>query len=130
MRRDYRKLGIWQKSYDFVLFVYPFLSSLPESEELNLVSQIRRAAVSIPLNIAEGSAQRSKKQFLHFLNISYASAKELDVCFFLCRDLFASDVDSLLSHLDDLKKMLFGFMRALEGEIVRDGARFPSFRPD
>jgi len=133
MGRDYRKLEIWQKSYELVLSLYPLLSSLPDSEQRNLVDQARRAATSIPLNVAEGCSARSNRVFLHHLNYAYASAKELEVVVMLCRDLgFLRGLDDrvvlFLSELDVVKKMLFGLMRSVESEIRRGKSNFSCVR--
>ena len=120
MARLYKNIRVYQLSYDFVLLVYKSIADFPESERSNLQSQIRRASVSIPLNIAEGSAQSSPKQFLHYLNIAFGSAKELEVLFNLCGDLGLLEKDDsslLLEKLDELTAKLYLFMRDLESKI-------------
>lgn len=117
MGRDFRKLEIWQKSFDFVVDFYPLIDSLPAFEDKNLASQARRAATSIPLNIAEGCSMRSNKIFLHHLNVAYGSAKELEVILMLMERIYSLDISSSLSQLDFVKKMLFGLMRSVEKEI-------------
>src|SRR3989344_4678329 len=73
----YRELTVWQKSMDLVVAVYRYTQTFPESERYGLTSQMRRAAVSIPSNIAEGGRRRGKDT-VHFLKISFGSASELD----------------------------------------------------
>ncbi len=87
MARNLKKLEIYNLSYNFVLEIYQCTKDFPLFEEQNITSQIRRAAVSVPLNIAEGSAKASKKEFLNYLNIAYGSAKEVEVLLQLCSDL-------------------------------------------
>lgn len=87
MPLDYRKLAIYHLAYKFVLNIYKATDKFPESENRNLSSQLRRAAVSMPLNIAEGSSRRSKKEFLNFLNYSFGSGKEIEVILELSKDL-------------------------------------------
>lgn len=118
MGRDFRKLEIWQKSFDFVLNLYPLIDLLPRVEDGNLISQARRAATSITLNIAEGCSMRSNKVFLHHLNVAYGSAKEMEVILLLMEQLYSLDISSLSSDLDLVKKMLFGLMRSVENEIL------------
>ena len=79
MARNYHRIDVYHLSYNFVLDLYRITKEFPKLEEQNVTSQIRRAAVSIPLNIAEGSAKASEREFAYFLNVSYASAKEVEV---------------------------------------------------
>jgi four helix bundle protein len=73
----YRDLIVWQKSMDLLVAIYQYTKGFPHNEQYGLVSQMRRAAVSIPSNIAEGSRRRGKDT-RHFLNIAFGSASELD----------------------------------------------------
>lgn len=117
MARNYKKFDIYHLAYDFVLEIYRKTKNFPESEKHNITSQIRRAATSIPLNIAEGSAKASDKEFVHFLNIAYASGKEVEVLLNLCRDLkyFNNDDFEYLSNkLDQLNAKQFLFLRNRE----------------
>lgn len=75
---SHRELIVWQKSTDLVLLVYKYTKSFPEDERFNLISQIRRSAVSIPSNIAEGYGRKSRKEFAQFLRISFGSSAELE----------------------------------------------------
>lgn len=77
--RDYRKYNIWQISHELTLFVYKdVIPVLPKSEQFELTSQLKRAAYSIPMNIAEGCGRNTDKDFLHFLDIALGSAHELE----------------------------------------------------
>ncbi len=120
MPLDYRKLAVYHLAHQFVLDVYRATEKFPETEQRNLVSQLRRAAVSIPLNIAEGSSRRSKKEFLNFLNYSFGSGKEIEVILELSHDLgfLTSDTYSNLSRqLGNLMSKLYLFIRSVEGRI-------------
>jgi len=79
--RAHRKLDLWQKSVDFVVDVYNVTKGFPSEERFGLISQIRRAAASIPANIAEGAARNSDKEFLYFLSNAQGSASEVDTFF-------------------------------------------------
>lgn len=79
---DYKKYIVWQKSHDLVLEVYKATASFPKSELFNMVSQINRACLSIPTNIAEGCGRETQKELLRFLYISSGSAHELEYLFF------------------------------------------------
>lgn len=120
MPLDYRKLNVYGLAHQFVLDVYKATENFPESEHKNLSSQLRRAVVSIPLNIAEGSSRRSKKEFLNFLNYGFGSGKEIEVLLGLSKDLgfLTSTVfNDLSKQLDHLMSKMFLFIRSVEGRI-------------
>ena len=120
MPLDYRKLAIHHLAYKFVINIYKAIEKFPESEQHNLSSQLRRAAVSIPLNIAEGSSRRSKKEFLNFLNYGFGSGKEIEVILELSKDLgFLTNEDfvQLSKQLDHLMSKMFLFIRSVEERI-------------
>ena len=86
--RDYKKYDVWIKAHELVLFVYKeVIPGFPKSEQFELVSQIKRAVYSIPMNIAEGCGRNSDKDFVHFLDIALGSAHELEFCGLLGADL-------------------------------------------
>lgn len=127
MARLYKKIDVYHLGYFFVLEVYQITKNFPSSEERNITSQLRRAAVSIPLNIAEGSAKVSNREFLHYLNTAYGSAKEIEVLLDLCRDLGylkESAYTHLATKLDELNAKLFLFMRNMEEGITSKKVKF------
>ena len=127
MARNHLDLEVYQKAYSFVLECYAVCDSLSDSA---FSSQLRRALLSVPLNIAEGCGSRSQKVFLNHLSYAYASSKEVDVLLCLSRDLALFDdsvVSSLLADLDVVKRMLFGLLVCVEKEIS-GGRRFSSYR--
>ena len=77
-KKPHRKLKLWQESMGFVVDLYRVLEGFPKAERFGLVSQLQRAAVSIPSNLAEGAARKNKKEFLQFLYIARGSLSELD----------------------------------------------------
>ena len=85
--RNFRELEVWKDSRKLVKEIYLLTKSLPETEKYGLISQINRCAISIPANIAEGSAKYSRKDFVRFLQISLGSAYELESHLILCGDL-------------------------------------------
>jgi four helix bundle protein len=114
--RDYKKIKVWQKSYKLVLDIYRMTESFPKQEIYALTSQIRRAAVSIPSNIAEGSAKDSEPDFARFLEISLGSAFELECQLLLARDLSYIQLENsqnLMQDVEEVKKMLFAFIKTL-----------------
>jgi len=115
--RDFKKLEVWKKSHELNLFVYRnLLSKFPKSETYDLLSQTKRAAYSIPLNIVEGSGRFSEKDFAHFLDIALGSAHELEYCCLLCKDLLYVD-DEFYSQINpkinEVKAMLIGLIKTL-----------------
>jgi four helix bundle protein len=128
MARFYKTINSYHLSYQFVLQLYDATKTFPKSEEQNILSQIRRASVSIPLNIVEGSCKASPKEFVHFLNISFASTKEVEVLLQLSHDLgylSKEKFESLNTQLDEVCAKLFLFTRNIEARI---NDRNPKFR--
>ena len=85
--RNFRTLNIWQRGIQLVIDVYALSEQLPNEEKYGLKSQICRAAVSIPSNIAEGAARDSNKEYIHFLYIALGSVAELDTQLLIAKDL-------------------------------------------
>jgi four helix bundle protein len=112
--KSYKDLIVWQKGYELVKIVYKITAKLPQSEIYALQSQIRRSAVSIVSNIAEGNSRKTTKDYSHFLNMSYGSASELETQLFLCRDLYKIEVNECLELLTEVSKMLRVIINKLE----------------
>jgi len=115
--QDFHNLKVWQKSHHLTLLVYKATSSFPKEELYGLTSQVRRAAVSIPANIAEGCARGGDAEFGRFLSIVQGSAGELDYHLLLARDLKfvkASEYESISSELTAVRRMLTKFIRHLK----------------
>ena len=105
----YKNFKVWQKSHSLVLEVYKIAISFPKEEQFNLVSQIKRAAISIPTNIAEGSGRETQKELIRFLYISSGSAHELEYLITISAELnliSKEKSDVLLDEIDQIKKML------------------------
>lgn len=114
---DHKKLDVWKKSMDLVTVVYQITNSFPKEEKFGLTSQIRRASVSIPTNIAEGCGRNSDAQLINFLNISRGSASELETLFLISNRLnFLSNenLDHLVKQIKTIEKQLFSLMRKLK----------------
>jgi len=112
-RSAFYDLLVWQKAMRFAKLVYIVTSKLPNSEEYGITSQIRRSAVSIPSNIAEGS-RRGKKEFAQFLRIANASAAEAETQLLLIQDIYGVDVAECLDVLVEIEKMLEAFIKKLQ----------------
>ncbi len=106
---NYRDLLVWQRSMNLVERIYRIAHKLPDTERWGLVSQMCRAAVSVPANIAEGYGRQSTGEYRHFLSIARGSLSELETHLLLCQRLGyleAKEVASLLSEVEEILKML------------------------
>lgn len=113
---NYKKLEIWKKSREFCSEIYMITASFPNEEKFGLTSQLRRASISIPCNIAEGSSRKSQKDFAHFLTIAIGSAYEIETQILIALDLnlIALERQESLSHkLVEIIKMISSFRTTL-----------------
>jgi four helix bundle protein len=118
--KPHKKLNAWIKSFNLVKELYSTTKLFPAEEKFGLISQIRRAAVSVPVNIAEGSARKGKKEFIHFLHISLGSLTELDTLILLSQDLgFIPEEKSslLIIELDSIGRIIYGLIKKLESNL-------------
>ncbi|WP_445955310.1 four helix bundle protein [Yeosuana sp.] len=107
---DHKDLDVWKKSMDLVELIYDFTKSFPENEKYGLTSQMRRAAVSIPSNIAEGAARKGNKELIQFLMIAISSISELETQYLISIRLrFADKNKDLEDSMIEVKKLLLGF---------------------
>ena len=114
--RTFEDLIVWKKSHDLVLEIYRITKDFPSEEKFGLVSQMRRAAVSIPANIAEGFKRRGVKDKIHFYNISQGSLSELQYYSTLVRDLgFKINLDKVNNFIIEIGKMLNGLITIVGG---------------
>ena len=115
----HRDLVVWQKSVDFVTKIYMITDSYPKTEIYGLTSQLRRAAVSIPSNIAEGSARDSDKELVRFLYISRASAAEVETQLLISENLgyLESTNNKLNEELLDILKMLSALINKIKQRL-------------
>ncbi|PWS30901.1 four helix bundle protein [Pedobacter paludis] len=114
------ELKIWNKAIDLTVDVYKATASFPSDERFRLTSQSRRAAVSIPSNIAEGAGRNSFKEFNNFLGIANGSSYELQTQLVIANKLEMLDIEllnPLLMQIDELQKMTYGFQQMLEKKI-------------
>lgn len=115
-----KKLKIWNDSIDLCVDVYKALADMPNDERYGLSSQIKRSAVSIPSNIAEGAGREREKEFYNFLNIAYGSSYELQTQLIISERLnFISQQvnEPLLSKLDEVQKMVYVFKENIKNKI-------------
>jgi four helix bundle protein len=110
---NFQQLDVWQKAHRAVLAVYRVTGAFPREELYGLTSQLRRAMVSVPANIAEGFSRRGKADKVRFYNIAEGSLEESRYYLILARDLGFADTEHLMANLDEVGKML----RAYSGAI-------------
>ena len=119
MLKNYKELKVWQKSYILCLDVYKRTGSFPKEEIYGLVSQIRRSAVSVPSNIAEGYGRKTTADYTRFLYIAYGSLCELETQIMLSNDLRflePGNLESLRADLSEVERMLKALIKSLENK--------------
>ena len=114
MLKTFKDLLVWQKAHQLVLRIYKESNSFPVDERFGLTSQIRRASVSVPANIAEGFRKRSKKEKIYFYSISQTSLEEVRYYIILANDLGYWNQPELESLLDEVGRMIDGLIKSLE----------------
>lgn len=117
---DYRSLKVWERAHALALEVYRLSATYPAAERYGLTSQSRRAAASIPANLAEGCGRNSDPELARFCRISLGSANELDYHLMLARDLgflSVSNYDGLASELREVRRMLASLMDRLAAAV-------------
>ena len=115
---NYKNIEVWRYSYDLSLYIYECSKSFPDDERYGLTSQLRRAAISIPINIAEGAGRSSNKDFAHFLQIAIGSANEVECELMLAHDLHLIEEETFKTLSSKLIKirvmvMLLSFRNSL-----------------
>ncbi len=117
--RSYRDLVVWQKAMDLTSLVYGFTAGLPADERFGLIAQARRAAVSVPANLAEGHRRSSTKDFLRFVSIAAGSLAELETLLELAARLYSvqSSQEELVSRAEEVGRMIRGLQQALEARL-------------
>jgi four helix bundle protein len=115
--RNYKKYDVWKESHELVKFIYRDIApDFPHDEKYGLTRQMKRAAYSIPFNIAEGCGKNSDKDFSHFLDTSLGSANELEYCILLTSELGYLDVNKyklLDGKISTIRAMLINLIRAV-----------------
>jgi four helix bundle protein len=118
-KRPHESLDVWQKAMSLVELVYTCSARFPDGERYGLTAQIRRAAVSVPSNIAEGAARRSTSEFLRFLSISRGSLAELDTQLQIAQRLGYTQLSTeIAERIDDVFSMLTGLMNSLQARVA------------
>ena len=115
MRRKHRDLHAWQRAIELVKVIYRLTAAFPDSERFGLTAQMRRAAVSVPSNIAEGAARTTTREFLHFLGIARGSFSELDTQRVIAQELaYSGQTDDVEQLISDTFGLINGLINALK----------------
>ena len=115
--KTFQDLIVWQKAHQFALDVYRVTAGFPRHELYGLTSQFRRAAVSIPANIAEGFKKRGRMDKGRFMNIGQGSLEECRYYLLLARDLGYCDSDGLLQQVDEIGRLLDAYTRSILSSV-------------
>lgn len=114
--KDFRSLKVWEKEHGITISIYKQTQNFPKEELYGLISQLRRAASSIPANIAEGCGKHSDKGFAHFLQIAMGSACETEYLLFLRGELgyiSITQTEELINNITEIKKMLASLIKSV-----------------
>lgn len=114
--KGFQSLLVWQKAMELAREVYGITKLLPAEEQFALCDQMRRSAVSVPSNIAEGFRRGSKKEYAHFVSIAHGSLSELETQILLAKDLYPRITSKkALDLADEIGRMLYGLTKVLRG---------------
>ena len=113
--KTHKDLEVWKKAMDMVENIYSITTKFPKEEQYGLVSQIRRAAVSVPSNIAEGAARNSDKEFIQYLYISMGSLSEIETQLLIAGRIGILNKKNILDEIGSIRKMTAGLIRHLKG---------------
>jgi four helix bundle protein len=123
MLTSYRDLLVWQKAVELALLVYRFSEGFPKREIYGLTSQVRRAGISVPSNIAEGYGRGSRREYIQFLSIAQGSLKEMETQTIIAQRLAyatPSQAERVLTEAEVVGKMLGSLIRSLKAKGVQD----------
>jgi four helix bundle protein len=119
MLKNYKDLKVWQKAYQLCIAMYKITKGFPKDERFGLTSQIRRAAVSVPSNIAEGYRRKTTQEYIQSLYIAYGSHCELETQIMISKDLGyikSDDFRELQQHIGDIERMLKALIKSLQNK--------------
>ena len=114
---NFKDLKFWQKAVDLSVLIYKTTATFPTEEKFGLVSQLRRASVSIASNIAEGASRNGDREFLHFLSLSTGSAFEIETQLIIANKLnyiTETELETLLLYVTEIQKMIYSFSKKIK----------------
>ena len=116
---NYKELNVWKRSIKLCATIYKLTANFPNEERFGLISQMRRASVSVPSNIAERGGRRTDREFLHFLGVAHGSICELESQLYVSMELeFVNfdQIDSITAELTEIQKMLYALIQKFENQ--------------
>ena len=119
MLKNYKELKVWQKAYNLCIAVYKITKTFPKEELYGLTSQMRRAALSVPCNIAEGYGRKTTPEYIRFLFIAYGSNCELETQILISGDLGfmkAEELEKLQTDMGEVERMLKALIKSMENK--------------
>jgi len=115
--KNFKDLRVWKRAYELTLYIYKVTKKFPKEELYGIVSQMRRASVSIVSNIAEGNSRKGKAEYIQFLFVAYGSLAELETQILLAKDLgyiVNEEFDVLIRMRDEIGAMLYKLIQRLK----------------
>lgn len=114
---NHKDLDVWKESVDFVTEIYKLIQNFPQSEQYGLSSQIKRSAISIPANIAEGCARQSDKETIQFLYVAVGSIAELETELLIAQKLnFIQNIENIINRLIKIRSLILGLIKYLKNK--------------
>ena len=117
--KTHKDLNVWQNSIQLVKIIYELTTKFPSAELYGLTSQIKRAVISVPSNIAEGAARHSDKEFIHFLYIASGSLSEVETQIIIVFELMfinEKEKDTVINRINEVRAQLFGLIKHVNGK--------------
>lgn len=111
--KKFQDLTVWQEAHKLVLSIYKYSGAFPQKEQYGLTSQLRRSAISVPANIAEGFKKKGKADKLRFMNIAQGSLEEARYYLILAKDLDYGDNDKISDLLETVSRLLEGYIKGI-----------------
>lgn len=111
--KKFQDLTVWQEAHKLVLSIYKYSGEFPRKEQYGLTSQLRRSAISVPANIAEGFKKKGKADKLRFMNIAQGSLEETRYYLILAKDLDYGDNDQIIDLLETVSRLLEGYIKGI-----------------
>ncbi|MFA7230880.1 MAG: four helix bundle protein [Victivallaceae bacterium] len=123
--KTHKDLEVWKEGIDLVTSIYEVTKDFPHEEIYGLTSQMKRSAISVPSNIAEGAARGGKKEFIHFLYISLASLAELETQIIIAEKLKFTNASPILSNIEILRRKLLNFIKFQKQLLITPSTHNP-----
>jgi four helix bundle protein len=111
---NHKDLNVWKKSIELVTEIYKVTETLPRTEDFGLKSQLQRAAVSVPTNIAEGSGRTHQKEMIQFCYIALGSLTEVETLLIICNNVYQTDIKDIIEKHTSVRRLLLAFIKHLK----------------